>query len=209
MRDQTQITIANIKNSARTLFMNIGYEKTSMRAIASGAGVTAGALYRFFQNKEDLYHAIFDEFIQDLLQIENSLQPDDLTVLSNEELVDLFYSRSSYTLLTHLLPQFDLMKSLLLAGKDSYIENMKHSYLTTRTIFSLGFYNELIRRNLALHSLSAKEIFVLEETAFSAVCGFVIHSDKDDIKKKDALLPYETCFSIITAGLKEKIGFKA
>lgn len=209
MREQTRITIANIKNSAKTLFMNIGYEKTSMRAIASGAGVTAGALYRFFQNKEDLYHAIFDEFIQDLLQLENSLQPDNLTSLTNQELVDLFYSRSSYAILTYLLPQFNLMKSLLLAGNDTYIENMKHSYLTTRTIFSLGFYNELMRRNLAARSLSAKEIFVLEETTFSAICGFVIHSDPEDIEKKDALLPYETYFSILTTGLKEKIGFKA
>ena len=50
MREQTKTTITNIKNSAKTLFMNIGYEKTSMRAIASGAGVTAGALYKFFQN---------------------------------------------------------------------------------------------------------------------------------------------------------------
>jgi len=209
MREQTKITITNIKNSAKTLFINIGYEKTSMRAIASGAGVTAGALYRFFQNKEDLYHAIFDDFIQDLLQIEQSYQPDNLAALTNHELVDLFYSRSSYTLLTHLLPQFDLMKSLLLAGNHAYIENMKHTYLTTRTIFSLTFYNELLRRNLAAHSLSAKEIFVLEETTFSAVCAFVIHSDPEDIKKEDALLPYETYFSILTAGLKEKIGFKA
>lgn len=209
MREQTKITITNIKNSAKTLFINIGYEKTSMRAIASGAGVTAGALYRFFQNKEDLYHAIFDDFIQDLLQIEHSHQPDNLAALTNHELVDLFYSRSSYTLLTHLLPQFDLMKSLLLAGNHTYIENMKHTYLTTRTIFSLTLYNELMRRNIAARSLSAKEIFVLEETMFSAICSFVIHSDQEDIEKKDALLPYETYFSILTAGLKEKIGFKA
>lgn len=207
MREQTKTTITNIKNSAKTLFMNIGYEKTSMRAIASGAGVTAGALYKFFQNKEDLYHAIFDEFVQDLLQLEKSLQPDNLSELSNQELIDLFYTHSSYEILTHLLPQFELMKSLLLAGNASYIENMKHSYLTTRTIFTLGFYNELMRRNLSTRSLSAKEIFVLEETMFAAICGFVIHSDSEDIKKKDALLPYKTYFSIMTTGIKEQIGF--
>lgn len=208
MREQTKTTIANIKNSARTLFINIGYEKASMRAIASGAGVTPGALYKFFQNKEDLFHAVFDEFAQNLLALEASLEPESLDALTNQELIALFYSRSPYQLLTHLLPQFSTMKSLLLAGNNDYIENLRHNYLTTRTVFSIGFYTELLRRSLCVRTLSAKEIFILEETMFSAVCGFVIRSEPEDIGKSDALLPYETYFSIMINGIKEEIGLK-
>ena len=35
-----------------------GYRKASMRAIAKRVGVTAGNLYRYFANKEDLFHAV-------------------------------------------------------------------------------------------------------------------------------------------------------
>lgn len=208
MREQTKTTITNIKNSARTLFMNIGYEKASMRAIASGAGVTSGALYKFFQNKEDLFHAVFDEFAQNLLALETSLEPESLDTLTNQELLALFHSRSPYQLLTHLLPQFSIMKSLLLTGNDTYIENLRHSYLTTRTVFSISFYTELLRRSLCVRTLSATEIFILEESMFSAVCGFVIRSEPEDVEKRDALLPYETYFSIIIEGIKNEIGLK-
>jgi AcrR family transcriptional regulator len=43
------------------LFCLKGYEATSVREIVEAAGVTKPVLYYYFKNKEDLFHAIFDE----------------------------------------------------------------------------------------------------------------------------------------------------
>ena len=40
---------------AKEEFMEKGYNKASLRSICSKAGITTGALYFFFENKEDLY----------------------------------------------------------------------------------------------------------------------------------------------------------
>ncbi len=44
-----------ILSSARSEFREKGFKNSSMREIARGAGVTAGNLYRYFENKEELF----------------------------------------------------------------------------------------------------------------------------------------------------------
>ena len=48
-------TLTDIMRSAEALFMEQGYEKTSMQQIASKADLTKGALYHHFESKEALF----------------------------------------------------------------------------------------------------------------------------------------------------------
>ena len=43
---------------AKEEFLELGYEKASMRKICKKAGVTTGALYFFFKDKNDLFGAL-------------------------------------------------------------------------------------------------------------------------------------------------------
>ena len=55
-----EATTANLLNSAMVLFAENGYAHTSMRKIASHAQVSVGLLYHYFDNKEQLLTAVFD-----------------------------------------------------------------------------------------------------------------------------------------------------
>lgn len=44
--------------AAERLFIEKGYENTSIEDIVKAAGITKRTLYQYFQNKEDLYYAI-------------------------------------------------------------------------------------------------------------------------------------------------------
>src|SRR5260370_37832052 len=44
-----------IINSARKLFNRYGFERVSLHQIMSGAGLTHGGFYSYFNNKSDLY----------------------------------------------------------------------------------------------------------------------------------------------------------
>jgi TetR/AcrR family fatty acid metabolism transcriptional regulator len=46
--------------SAATCFARSGYDATSMEEVAEAAGVSKGSLYDYFDNKEDLFYAVFD-----------------------------------------------------------------------------------------------------------------------------------------------------
>lgn len=58
--------LANRKNdivaAARAVFIERGYEKSTMIDIARQAGVSDGLAYRYFTSKRDLLQAVLDEF---------------------------------------------------------------------------------------------------------------------------------------------------
>ena len=55
--------------SAKKEFVEKGYLQASLRNICKNAGVTTGALYFFFRDKEDLFAAIVEEPLQCLRKI--------------------------------------------------------------------------------------------------------------------------------------------
>jgi AcrR family transcriptional regulator len=57
---KAQQTRATILESAMRLFQRDGYDRTTMRAIASEAGVSVGNAYYYFSGKEHLIQAFYD-----------------------------------------------------------------------------------------------------------------------------------------------------
>ena len=58
---RTQAKRERIHQAAQTLFMQQGFEATSMDAIALAAGVSKPTLYRYYQNKEALFIAVLEQ----------------------------------------------------------------------------------------------------------------------------------------------------
>ena len=59
-----QNTKADILTSAKQEFLDKGFAKASLRTIASKAGVTTGALYRHFKDKDELFSQLVDSTYQ-------------------------------------------------------------------------------------------------------------------------------------------------
>ena len=53
----------NLLQSARNEFTEKGYMKASLRTICKNAGVTTGALYFFFKDKDDLFDAVVGDTV--------------------------------------------------------------------------------------------------------------------------------------------------
>lgn len=69
--DKSQAMIDKILVTASHLFVQKGYEKTSMQDIAQTAGISKGAIYHHFQSKSDIIFAVLKQRYQ--------LMEDDLT----------------------------------------------------------------------------------------------------------------------------------
>lgn len=68
MKDQRE-TKAKLLASAKAEFSEKGYMQASLRNICKNAGVTTGALYFFFEDKEDLFASLVEAPLQELLGI--------------------------------------------------------------------------------------------------------------------------------------------
>ena len=121
-------TREKILDAAKREFLNKGFAGTNVRAVAQEAGVTTGALYNLFKNKDGIFEAlvsgVFDEFLNtmshsDLLELQNfGMKTSDLSAiieLSQRRflrMVDFFYDN------------WDAMKLIVCCSKGSSYERI-------------------------------------------------------------------------------------
>ena len=67
--DKREEIVSRIKTTALTLFSNTGYRAVSLRAIANEMGLSAPALYRYYENKEALLSALREDGFRILKKI--------------------------------------------------------------------------------------------------------------------------------------------
>jgi AcrR family transcriptional regulator len=60
--DKRQRTRSSLLEAARTLVREKGYDRTTLEEVASRAGMTTGAIYGNFKNREDLFIALGQSF---------------------------------------------------------------------------------------------------------------------------------------------------
>ena len=55
-----------IIEAAKMEFLQNGFQSTSIKNIAKRAGVTTGAIYTRYKGKDELFHSLIEDFLQDL-----------------------------------------------------------------------------------------------------------------------------------------------
>ena len=107
-------------------FLEKGYNKASLRKICSDAGVTTGALYFFFENKEDLYSSIVNPPLMELKKMVIEHFKEDQAFLSNMDSLDLGnldHSDIADLLVDHVYKNYDSFILLLSGSKEDALEN--------------------------------------------------------------------------------------
>lgn len=81
-KEEAEETRNQILDAAERVFQENGVSRASLAEIAAAAGVTRGAIYWHFQNKTDLFRAMFDRLLLPLQTLglagENEGEPDPL-----------------------------------------------------------------------------------------------------------------------------------
>ena len=72
LRERAVATRAGIVTTARQLFAETGYHATGTTEIVARAGLTRGALYHHFTDKEDLFKEVFRTIVAELVSRSNS-----------------------------------------------------------------------------------------------------------------------------------------
>ena len=65
--EKSQRTRQELLKSARFLFQERGFERTSVADIASGAGYSAGVFYSHFKTEPDTLQELWSEFLEDFI----------------------------------------------------------------------------------------------------------------------------------------------
>lgn len=112
--------------SAKSEFMEKGYAKASLRKICANAGVTTGALYFFFKDKEDLFRSIVEKPFRELMEIMQTHFAEDVELLSVPNAyahTDGDHEKLVQQLIHHLYAHRDAFLLLLTKAQGTAFEN--------------------------------------------------------------------------------------
>jgi AcrR family transcriptional regulator len=66
--ERTRATRRKLLDAAKRIFAQDGFEGARLEDIAAGAGYTRGAFYAHFKGKEDIFFAIFEEWVGERIE---------------------------------------------------------------------------------------------------------------------------------------------
>ena len=150
MKDERE-TKEKLLQSARAEFLAKGYQGASLRSICKASGVTTGALYFFFKDKDDLFTSLVAPQLNTLKAMLTEHMRQELLVLdSGEDAAENDFRDDAYASqqVLHLLYQnYDLFL-LLLTG--SYGSSLEH-FVDELVAISEEHYRKLADPAAGLH----------------------------------------------------------
>ncbi len=159
-----------IINSARREFLEHGYTNASLRIIAEKAGLTKGAVYSYYKNKDALFCELTATAV---MIIENEFEIDyyDYTSITNEAFPDSFESSiKGFRKYVHaVLDNYESFKLLLFCAAGSTLHNYKERIIQ---LYAQNFHRflslftktkKIIISEMFIHTLAATYVSFLEE----------------------------------------------
>lgn len=123
-------TKEKLLESAKSEFLKNGYMKASLRKICADAGVTTGALYFFFEGKEDLFASIVEPPLNALTEVLAQHFIEDMSIVSAPGFVEQYsiavdkdHEIFGASLVHHIYQHYDAFMLLLTKAQGSRFEN--------------------------------------------------------------------------------------
>lgn len=166
-----------ILDSARKEFLEKGFEKASLKAICEYAGVTTGAVYKRYKDKEELFAAVIEDTLKDLNQIADEKCSIDVSRLSDEELVEAWNMNSGSMLWWFQFLNDRREDFILLISKSETTRyaNFQHDWVEKMTKGTFSYYEEALKRGLATVVITKEEFHILLTAFWSTIYEPFIH----------------------------------
>ncbi len=177
----------SIKKAAQDLFRKYGYHKTSVNEIAKKAKIAKATIYKYFESKELVLHAILMDYLKVSI---NELVHQDSKVLSKEDhlkMLILKVSRLSYTICNEFIGWDFIRESAnaqeFLKSLSDELENLLYAeFITIKDLNDSITYPERLR---FLIKASKSIIFSF---AFTSVSDSDVR--KNFVSFQNEILPY-------------------
>ena len=177
MNEAEQTTLHLILSAAMQEFLEKGFKSASLRNIVKTAGVTTGALYGYYDCKEDLFEALVGEHYNFLLkrfckaqkefaEIPSEEPPDNLTSTSGE---------CMYEMLLYAYDHLNEFKLILCCSEGTRFSKLIDEMVEIETNATHDYFKVLERLGRPVPSIDKRLEHILITGMFNTFFELIIH----------------------------------
>lgn len=198
-------TREDILKAAKAEFLEKGFKSASLRNIVKSAGVTTGAFYGYFSNKEALFTAIVEPHAAAVMgmfmraqtgfaELPEEVQPNHLGIESGnclDKMMDYMYEH------------FDEFKLIICCADGTAYAHFVHNMVEVEVESTYQFIEVLRRLGRDTPQIDRQLCHILSSGMFSAVFETIVH----DMPKEQAKSYVKSLQAFYMAGWQKLMGF--
>lgn len=189
--------------AARREFLEHGFEKTSVRAIAAAAGMTSAGLYRHFADKEAMFAALVEPALTEFRGLFDVFKARDYQLLAQGTLDAMWEDGADLAgFLDLIYRHFDSFKLLVCCSEGTRYEHFVHDYVMQEQKETLSYLDEARRRGVPVKDICPEELHLLLSAYATAIFEVVVH----DFTWEDAKHYLATLQTFFYPGWKAVLG---
>ena len=177
MSESAAETKAKILESAKNEFLEKGFMNASLRTIASNAGVTTGAMYRHFKDKDALFCALVDEaidFTQKTVMLADVMNHQDLDNVVSEKHFEE-ETRQTNELLNYIFDNYDAFILLLTKAGGSTHEHFQEEICDLYTKNCEQTFNWMYKNQISTKKIDKMTVHFIASTVINAFVEIITH----------------------------------
>ncbi|WP_099469557.1 TetR/AcrR family transcriptional regulator [Konateibacter massiliensis] len=204
MKIEETSTLQNILEAAKAEFLEKGFQTASLRNIVKNAGVTTGAFYGYFSNKEALFAALVEKHAsvimgqfmrtqEDFVKLPEEEQPDNMGKASGdclEWMVDYIYEH------------FDIFKLIVCCSEGTAYADFIHNMVEIEVEYTYNFIDVLRSLGHEIPDIDRQFCHILCSGMFNGIFEMIVH----DMPREYAQSYVSKLKSFHTAGWSEILG---
>jgi AcrR family transcriptional regulator len=204
MADYEQ-THENIINSAKKCFLEKGFERSNLREICKRAGVTTGAFYRHFSDKESIFECIVEPAVEEFQALYKEMQEEYYELLDDDDLKKVWdlQDDSLEPFIDAIYNNYDAFRLLLMGADGTSHSQFLHQCAEWETRATMKYVREMRRRGFNVPDVSAEEFHMLIQAYFASIFEVVMH----DYSKEKAIKYSRTLVRFFKPGWRTLLEF--
>lgn len=175
-RDKTN-THSKIVYSARQEFLEQGFEKASMRKIATNAGITAGGLYKHFPTKEAMFEALVEPTLKEFYRQNLELTKIAIHQIENGNF-DIFCQASdngNRESLDYIYNHFDEFQLMFNRSQGTKYETIRHDLVMLEVSGAKKLIEVLKKQRIPIQEFNEEQLHILYSTALTPLFEIITH----------------------------------
>ncbi len=197
-------THKKILQSARKFFLEFGYEKANLRELCKDAGITTGAFYRHFKDKEDLFSTLVKPAHDNFLRVNSDGNNRGFSSLKSEKELDILANMkiTSKGLVELIFENKEDFILLINCSRGSSYENFIEKIIEIEEKETMLFLTKMIEKGYNCKKLTKQQL----HTIMSAQCYALFEVIRHDIDKDEAMEQVDVLIEFFGDGWKNIFG---